>query len=75
MRTRLTIADDALAAARAMAEREARPVGDVISDLVRRALELPVPKTYRNGIQLLDVKPGGKPVTLRMVNKLRDEFP
>jgi hypothetical protein len=38
MRTTLSIDDDVLAAARERARREGRPLGDVISDLVRQAL-------------------------------------
>ncbi len=38
MRTTLSIDDDVLAAARERARREGRPLGEVISDLARRAL-------------------------------------
>lgn len=76
MRTTLAIDDDVLAAARALAEAEHRSLGEVISGLARKALtrEQPSPK-YRNGIQLLPIRPGAKPVTLALVNELRDEFP
>ena len=75
MRTTLTIDDDVLEAARAMADLDGRTMGEIISDLARKALVRPTFKGHRNGIPLLDVKPGGKPVTLEMVNKLRDELP
>jgi hypothetical protein len=73
MRTTLTIDDDVLAAAKAIAEREKRPVGEIVSDLARRSLRGPAPAKSRNGIPLLPPKPGGKTVTLEIVNRLRDE--
>lgn len=76
MRTTLTIDDDVLAAARGMAEREDKTVGEVISTLARKALEAPRehPKT-RNGVPLLPVRNKGVPVTMELVNRLRDERP
>lgn len=38
MRTTLTIDDDVLAAARALSERDGRPLGRVVSELAREAL-------------------------------------
>lgn len=38
MRTTLSIDDDVLAAARERARREGRPLGEIISELARRAL-------------------------------------
>lgn len=76
MRTTLTIDDDVLAAARALAEQQNKSIGEVVSALARKALapEQPVPK-IRHGIALFPVRPGAKPVTLEMVNRLRDEIP
>jgi Arc/MetJ family transcription regulator len=75
MRTTLAIDDDVLAAAKTMAEQQRRSVGDVISDLARRSLNRPQALKERNGIPLLTPKPGNPPVTLDLVNKLRDELP
>jgi hypothetical protein len=75
MRTTLAIDDDVLAAAKAMAEQQRRSVGDVISDLARRSLSRPQTVKERNGIPLLTPKPGNSPITLEVVNKLRDELP
>ncbi|MBB3286174.1 hypothetical protein FHT91_000884 [Rhizobium sp. BK347] len=75
MRTTLAIDDDVLAAAKAMAEQQHRSIGDVISDLARRSLNRPQPVKERNGIPLLTPKTGNPPVTLDLVNKLRDELP
>jgi len=38
VRTTLTIADDVLLAARELARREGRPIGDVLSELARAGL-------------------------------------
>lgn len=74
MRTTLTIDDDILVVARHIAERDDRTVGEVISALARKALEArAAPGSIRNGVPLLPVKHGTNPVTLEMVNRLRDE--
>jgi len=75
MRTTLTLDDDVLAAAKALAEHERRSIGDVVSDLARRSLLKQEITQYRNGFPLLPVRPGAKPVTLEDVNRLRDELP
>lgn len=76
MRTTLSIDDDVLAAAKALAARQGKPMGEVISALARQALR---PQTkarkLRNGIPLLAVRAGGPPVTPELVNQLRDELP
>ena len=75
MRTTLTIDDDVLAAARAMAEAENKSLGQIVSELARRSLGGQRRSGgERNGIPLL---PAGKGVvvTLEHVNALRDEAP
>lgn len=73
MRTTLSIDDDVLDHARARAEHENRPLGSVVSDLMRRGLkEAEARATHRNGFRLLPYREG-PPVTLEMINKLRDE--
>lgn len=73
MRTTLTIDDDVLMAARALADQRNRTIGEVLSDLARQALSPPEITDERDGVPLLPRKAGGKPVTLEMVNALRDE--
>ena len=76
MRTTLAIDDDVLAAAKGLAAREHKSLGEVISALARQALRPTVKSgATRNGVRLLPVQPEARPVTLELVNKLRDEFP
>jgi hypothetical protein len=74
VRTTLAIDDDVLSAARKLADQQHRTVGDVISELARRALRRPVKGGERNGIPLLTPK-SDTMVTLDVVNALRDEAP
>lgn len=75
MRTTLAIDDDVLTAAKAIARQERRSIGDVVSDLARRALRRPEPQILRNGMTLLARANDGVVVTLETVNTLRDELP
>ena len=75
MRTTLTIDDDVLEAAKAIAEENKRPVGEVISKLARKSLVRREPASSRNGIPLLPRKAKSLIVTLETVNRLRDELP
>ncbi|CAN7725602.1 CopG family transcriptional regulator [Phyllobacterium sp. LjRoot231] len=75
MRTTLAIDDDVLAAAKGLAERQNKTIGEVISMLARKSLQAPVTsRSERNGVPLLAVK-DGTPVTMEFVNQLRDELP
>jgi Ribbon-helix-helix protein, copG family len=77
MRTTLAIDDDVLAAAKHLAEREHRSIGEVISALARQGLSRSTRsnKAERNGIPLLPSRKAAVPVTLELVNQLRDEQP
>jgi hypothetical protein len=74
MRTTLAIDDDVLAAARRLAAHEGKSVGAIVSALARQSL---TPKgkgpATRNGFPLLLRRGGMAPVTLALVNELRDE--
>ncbi len=75
MRTTLSIEDDVLAAAKELAAREGKTIGEVISELARQALRPKnPPKNRRNGVLLLPVRPGTMRVTPELVNQLRDEI-
>lgn len=74
MRTTLSIDDDVMAAAKAIAERENKTVGEIVSTLVRKALRPSQPgRRTRNGIPLLPARGSPKTVTLEIVNRLRDD--
>jgi hypothetical protein len=74
MRTTLSIDDDVMAAARAIAERENKTVGEIVSTLARKALRPSQPgRRTRNGIPLLPTRGSPKTVTLDVVNRLRDD--
>jgi hypothetical protein len=78
MRTTLAIDDDVLAAAKHLAEREHKTVGEVISALARQGLTRATRanRTERNGVPLLPSRRGtATPVTMGLVNQLRDELP
>lgn len=76
MRTTLAIDDDVLAAAKGMAERENKSVGEVVSSLMRQSLQSSVSKRRtRNGVPLLSMKTDIASVTPELVNRLRDETP
>lgn len=77
MRTTLAIDDDVLAAAKHLAEREHKSLGEVITLLARQGLSRQVrgARAVRNGVPLLPARKGATPVTLELVNQLRDESP
>jgi hypothetical protein len=76
MRTTLNLDDDVLETAKSLATRDRKPLGSVISDLLRHAVEPPPsPQQVRNGIPLFPVSQGARPVTPEIVNELLDETP
>ncbi|KVN28665.1 CopG family transcriptional regulator [Burkholderia pyrrocinia] len=74
MRITLDIDDDVLAIARARAEREHVSIGRVLSALARAALRPAgdTPVATRNGLPVLPNAAIARPVTLDLVNRLRD---
>lgn len=77
MRTTLAIEDDILAAAKHLAERERKTIGEVVSALARQGLARSTrpARAERNGVPLLPSRRGAVPVTMELVNQLRDELP
>jgi hypothetical protein len=77
MRTTLAIDDDVLAAAKHLAEREQKSIGEVISSLARQGLSRGArsARAVRNGVPLLPVRKGAAAATLELVNQLRDDMP
>ena len=76
MRTTLAIDDDLLATVKEMALVQKKSIGEVVSDLTRLALTAaPQARAVRNGILLLPVQPGSRPVTSELVKQLDEETP
>jgi hypothetical protein len=74
MRTTLDVDDDVLQAAKEIAANRGTTAGRVLSDLARKALEPAESVEMRNGVPLLPRLPkGSAPVTMELVNRLRDE--
>ena len=69
MRTTLAIDDDVLAAAKRLATKQNKSLGEVISALARRALQSrgPSKQRVRNGVPLLRVF-----APVKLVNRLRE---
>ena len=74
MRTTLNIDDDVLSAARELSSLSGRTLGEVLSDLARKALTRNVEEVaLRNGVPLLDPTPDAGVVTSEDVARLMDE--
>jgi hypothetical protein len=73
VRTTIDIDDDLLTAVKEIAAAEGSTMGLVLSRLLRRGLE-PPPRKYkiRNGVPVIPAEPGQQPLTMEMVNALRD---
>jgi len=76
MRTTLTIDNDVLAAAKELAAEQQKTVGEVISDLARRALNSRVLHgNVCNGVPLLPSVDDAGLVTSEMIKRLQDDLP
>ena len=76
MRTTLDIADDVLQAAKERARRENKTAGEVVSDLLRQALNAPAPSAVREPKSVYGFKPfarRGGIVTNELIDQLRSE--
>jgi hypothetical protein len=75
MRTTLNLEDDVLETAKMLADQERKPLGMVISGLIRRAVE-PAAQVAgeRNGIPLFPVSQGALAVTPEIVRELLDDM-
>ena len=77
MRTTLDIADDVLQAAKERARRERKTIGEMISDLARRALTSPPePPSVREPEAIYGLRPfapRGGIVTNELIDKLRED--
>jgi hypothetical protein len=73
MRTTLQLDDDVVSEAKRLAREKGVTLGNVISELARKSLPASARPKFRNGVELLESRPGGPKVDLEFVNRLRDE--
>jgi len=73
MRTTLTLDDDVLESARAIALQRGVAIGSIISDLARRGLGPVESSAVRNGIRLFPVRANAGIVTPEIVKSLAEE--
>lgn len=69
----MEIDDDLVQVARQLAQQRKTTMGQVISQLVRKAMEPKSAPRMRNGVLLFDLKPGARKPGMALVNRLRDE--
>ena len=69
----MEIDDDLVQVARQLAQQRKTTMGQVISQLVRKALEPKNSPRSRNGVLLFDPKPGARKPSMALVDRLRDE--
>ena len=75
MRTTVDLEEDVLLAAKEIARQRGITVGQVLSDLARQALTRRVAVTTKHNLPIFPVQADAGPVTLELVNRLRDEAP
>ena len=73
MRTTLDLDLDVIRAAKEIGAARGMTAGQVISELVRKALANTKPARVRNGVPLMARASGAPPLTMAAVNQLRDE--
>jgi len=72
MRTTLDLDDDVVTIAKQLAQQRGSTLGQVVSDLVRQAVDSETNEKIRNGAILFSPKSGAPKPTLSLVNQLRD---
>ena len=73
MRTTLDLEVEVLQAAKEIAAARGLSAGQVVSELLKKALTPARSSGTRNGVPLLGRKAGAPPLTMAMVNQLREE--
>jgi hypothetical protein len=73
VRTTLEIDDDVLQAAKELADFRGLTAGKVLSDLARRGMAPARESAVRNGVPVFPRRPGGRKITMKQVNELRDD--
>jgi len=75
MRTTLTIDDDVLAVARALAGRRGVSLGTAVSELARRGFRGTGVADHEDGVPVFRVAPDAPPITSEDVQRALDEWP
>jgi hypothetical protein len=73
MRTTLDLEIEVLQAAKEIAATRGVSAGQVVSELLRKALTPTRTAKTRNGVPLLGRKTGAPPLTMAVVNRLRED--
>ncbi len=73
MRTTLDLDDDVLAAAKELAAMRQKTTGQIVSELMRKALEPTRSFKVRNGVPILPRQPGARLITTADVRRWADE--
>lgn len=75
MRTTLEIEDDVLEVAKDLARHQCVSLGRAVSHLLRKGIQSPERgEIIRNGLRIVSRPTNAAPVTLEIVNQLRDEM-
>ncbi len=73
MRTTLTIDDDILRAAKALAHARSQSLGEVVSELIRKGLQSERRIEKESGFPVFAVSARARPITLEDVRRGEDE--
>lgn len=73
MRTTLTIDDDVFFAAKSLARTESKPLGEVISNLIRRGLAPRAQTATSFGFPVFEVSADAPPITLELVGRATED--
>ena len=74
MRTTFDIDDDVLQAAKEIARAHGKTTGQIVSELLRKALQpAATSRRIRNGVPLIKRRAGAPVLTMARVNELRDD--
>lgn len=73
MRTTLDLDEDLILVVKQLAEQRHSTMGQVVSQLMRKALEPQGKQRVRNGVPLFTPVAGASKPSLALVNRLRDE--
>ena len=74
MRTTLSIDDDILRVAKALAQERHMSIGALLSELARKGMTRDTVMGEKNGFPVFSVPEGARPITLEDVKRLEDEM-